>query len=183
MSDDNITKKTLKEWEYNGIDYELIEVTVPDLDFPLIFESGVDVVCKNRPKEIAYSEVAPENYDLDLKAWHVGDQRVAAGGDYFATIVRVIDEIESETDKINHKYIVETYAHENIGYRDKIELVFWNQDVDLDNGDEVYIETIQADKFKNQLYLSVSDDSRVVELNNTSFEDVINTIKSISSSI
>ncbi|KAA9398530.1 hypothetical protein Har1130_03635 [Haloarcula sp. CBA1130] len=145
-----------KEWTYRKRECARYSVEIDDLDFELEVEvEGAMVKCTSVPKPVSYGAEDAIDWDNNRKTWWVASQPASAGGDNFATVVRIDEKVDAETNKISEKYVISTLQHED-GFEDEIELVLWNNEIDAEEGDRVYVSAVGLSSFKGEKYLSVA---------------------------
>ncbi|WP_153552880.1 hypothetical protein [Halomicrobium sp. LC1Hm] len=148
-----------KEWTYREAECARYSVDIDGLDFDLEVEvEGGMTKCTSVPTPVSYGAEDGIDWDNDRKTWWIGSKPAAKGGgaDNFATVVKIEEKVDAETDKISQKYVVSTLQHES-GFDDEIELVFWSNEIDAEEGDRVYVSAVGLSSFKGEKYLSVPD--------------------------
>ena len=175
---ENMSIELEKEWEYKSMDCARYVVDVDDLGVPLKIrvENGNQSVCRQQPIPVAKKPLRPSDNSFDREAWFYGSKRVGMNGDYFGGAVRVQEEVDPDSEKIATKLTVET--HGDTSYTSEIDVVFWGHDLDVGQGDRLYISAMNFKKFKGEMYISVPDSATVRVLDSTeTVEDIRETVE------
>lgn len=162
-----------KEWTYREAECARYSVDIDGLDFDLEVEvEGAMVKCTSVPQPISYRAEDAIDWDNDREVWWVGSKPVTRGVGKFATVVRIDEKVDAETDKISEKYVVSTLDNEG-GFDDEIEMVLWSDEIDAEEGDRVYVSAVKLSSFKQDKYLSVPDYADICILENSVTADTI----------
>lgn len=161
---DNMSIELEKEWEYKGMNCARYVVEVDDIDVPLKIrvEDGNRSVCRRKPISVAEKPVRPSDESFDRDAWFIGSKRAGVNGDYSGVAVRVVEEVEAGSAKIETKLTVETFGDSSYG--SEIDLVLWGHDLDVEKGDRMYISEMNFKQFKGEKYISVPDSATIQHL-------------------
>lgn len=157
----------IKQWKHRQTESTLYEADA-GLNQPLEveIEDGTHKIlseCRNRPLSMVWGAVTYDNVDVDAYAWFVDSNKISGVSDYFSVVVKVVEEIDPGTDKIETKLRAVTHYQSGFGDQE-IDVTLWSHDLDVEAGDVLWLGSVKIDKFKGDQYLSVSDNSIIYEL-------------------